>query len=242
MKAIFAREIKGLFNTLTGYIFIALYLLCGGILFAAFNLIEGSAKITSVLSGMQYILMILIPIMTVGIFKENKDSASRPYPQVALDRTLLSAPVSSGQIAAGKFLSAFSVFLTALIVTFIYPLILAALGSVSFGETVSGFLGLILYGGMMISISLSLSSLIRNRVAALITTIAVMLAILAMEVIIPYIKNPWVVSILYRIAPSSNLNYFMSGIISLFSTVYFLSITVLFVILTGKAIENKRWS
>jgi ABC-2 type transport system permease protein len=241
MKTIFLRETRSLFNTFSGYFFVALFLFGGGIIFAVTNLAEGSAKITQVLTGLQYILLIITPLLTYRLFAVN-GYIRAGYSRKDMDRTILSSPISSGRVALGKFLSAFSVFIIALLLSMVYPVILAILGSSSWGETLSAFFGLLLYGGTLISIGVFLSALFSERKAAATVTLAAMLVVLLIESIIPDINNTFLSTVVSKALPSYHLYYFVSGILYLPSFIYFISITALFIFLSGEAMEHRKWS
>lgn len=237
MKTIYFREIKALFNSYYGWAFTALLLLGGGIIFAVSNLAEGSARISPVILGLQYVLLIITPLLTFRLFSISKSFGQG---KKGADRTLLSSPVSSLRIAAGKFFSVFSVLLIALAVSLVYPLILSAFGSPSWGETLSAYLGLLLYGGMLLSIGVFVSALFCDRKTASTVTLAAMLGILLAEAIAPEISNMLISGVLFNAIPSYHLYYFVSGIVYFPSIVYFLSITALFVFLAGKAVEHRK--
>jgi ABC-2 type transport system permease protein len=97
MKAIMLREIQSYYNTMIGYIFTAICLLVGGVLFTSSNIQGGSASISSVIASMSYVLILIIPLLTMPVRGGEKEQI-RPV--------LLTAPVSITKIVTGKFLSA----------------------------------------------------------------------------------------------------------------------------------------
>ena len=234
MRAIYAREMKAYFNTMTGYIFMTIFLLVGGLFFSNTNLMGENAQVTSVLNNLQYILLIITPVLTMRLLAEERKAKT--------DQMLLTAPISIRSIVAGKFLSAISVFLITILISFIYPIILAILGTPSWGEIVTGYLGLLLFGGALISVGMFISSLTQSQVTAAVATLGVMLCILLTEMMIPQIGNEALRTTLSKATLSYNIYYFQRGIISLASLVYYLSFIFLFLFLTSRMVERRRWA
>jgi len=234
MRAIYQREMKAYFNTMTGYIFMTIFLLLGGLFFTNTNLMGENAKVTSVLNNLQYILLIITPVLTMRLLAEERKAKT--------DQMLLTAPISVRAIIAGKFLSALSVFCITIVISFIYPIILTILGTPVWGEIITGYFGLLLFGGALISVGLFISSLTQSQVTAAIATLGAMLAILLIEMMIPQIGSEAVRSVLAKATLSYNIFYFQQGVISLTSIVYYISFIFLFLFLTGRMVERRRWA
>jgi ABC-2 type transport system permease protein len=241
MRTIFLKEFKSLFNTFSGYVFIALFLFGGGIIFAVSNLAESSASVAPVLTGLEYILLIITPLLTFRLF-ENKGSKTIRQGRREPDRTLLSSPLTSGQIALFKFFAAFSVLFAALAVSLIYPAILALLGAPAWGEALTAYFGILLYGGLLISIGVFVSALLCDRKAAVTVTLAAMLVILLTEAVIPDINNTFLSAAVFKALPSFHLYYFESGFLNLPSLIYFISLSALFIFLSREAVERRKRS
>lgn len=234
MKAIYGREMKSYFNTMTGYIFMTIFLLVGGLFFSTTNIMGEIAKVTSVLDNLQYILLIITPVLTMRLLAEERKAKT--------DQMLLTAPISIKSIVAGKFFSALSVFFITIVISLIYPIILTILGTPSWGEIITGYLGLLFFGGALISIGIFISSLTSSQVTAAVATLGVMLCILLAETMIPQIGNEFIRTTLAKMTLSYNFYYFQKGILSLVSIIYFLSFIFLFLFLTARMVERRRWA
>ena len=112
MGAIFKREVNAYFNSLIGYIFLAAFFASSGILFGITsvtkNQMDGLLYLTTDMSSMYsilfFVLLVLIPILTMRTLSEDKRNKT--------DQLLLTSPISLGSLVMGKFLAAFLVSLT----------------------------------------------------------------------------------------------------------------------------------
>ena len=95
MTAIYKRELKSYFNSMTGYVFIAFFTAFMGIYFMAYNLYSGYPYFSYALNSTMTILLIAVPVLTMKSFAEDKKTKT--------DQLLLTAPVSVTQIVLGKY-------------------------------------------------------------------------------------------------------------------------------------------
>ncbi|MDD5018714.1 MAG: ABC transporter permease subunit [Eubacteriales bacterium] len=234
MKAIYGKEFRSYFNTMTGYVFLTVFLIGGGLLFSFTNIIGESAKLQSVLFNLQYVLFFITPVLTMHLFAGERRTKT--------DRMLFAAPIHIRSIVAGKFFSALTVLLIAFCISFIYPAILAIFGTPAVGEIALGYLGLLLFGGALISIGMFISSFTTNQANALFATFGVIICILFAQTMIPGIDNAFLRTALIKTTLSYHFYYFESGILSLKSVVYFISVMILFLFLAARIMARRRWS
>ena len=74
MRAVFKRELGAYFHSLTGYIFLAVYLFFCGILFSSYNLLAQSPSWAYALSDMAIVLALIIPAVAVIKLSETRKS------------------------------------------------------------------------------------------------------------------------------------------------------------------------
>ena len=234
MKAIYKRQFRAYFDTMTGWIFMTMFLLAGGLIFASANILGGSAAMTTVLDNLRYTLLIISPLLTMGLLAGERKAKTEPM--------LLTAPVPIRSIVAGKFFSALTLFGIAIVISFIWPAILSALGAPHWGEVMTGYLGLLLFGGALTAVGMFVSSLTQNQVTAAAATLGVMLAILLAETTVPHIGSAFVRTALMKATLSYNFGFFREGIISLPAVVYFLGVIFFFLLLTSAMVERRRWA
>ena len=114
MGAIFRKEMLGYFTSPVGYIFLGVFFAASGFFFYTTSLSAGSTDLSQLFVMLYFALLILVPILTMRSFSEEKKQKT--------DQGLLTAPVSLGGIVAGKFFSAFVVYLMGISSTVIYAL------------------------------------------------------------------------------------------------------------------------
>lgn len=235
MSAILKRDFVSYFNSPIGYVFLAAYTLFTSVLFIEFNLSYLSSSITGVLGGSVSIFVVIIPLLAVKMLTEERKWKT--------DQILLTSPVSVTEIVLGKFFAALGVFLVALAITLIYVLILAAFGAPDYGVIFTSYLGVFLIGAAFISIALYLSSLTDNQFIGFILSFCVigLSLLLGVAVSSNLFSNAWLNEILSWLAISYRFSGFSMGLIGLDAVVYYLSVCVLFIVLTVFSIEKRRW-
>ena len=94
MTAIYKRELKSYFQSMTGYVLIAFLVIFTGIYFMAYNLNSGYPYFSYVLMNINYVLIIIIPMLTMRSFAEERKNKT--------DQLLLAAPVKLFDIVMGN--------------------------------------------------------------------------------------------------------------------------------------------
>ena len=234
MKAIIHREIESYFTTMVGYIFMAVCMLVCGVFFTGSNIIGGSASFTGVVSSVSYAFILITPILTMRSFAEERKTKA--------DQLLLTAPVSVTKIVAGKFVSAMTVMLITLAVTLVFPISLYIFGNPFWGEILLGYIGLILLGCTFITIGLFISSVTENQLTASIITLGILFLLWLSDSLIPSLSNETLYKILTTLSLYSQFSSFTTGVLSIAAVIYFLSLSFLFLFLTVKSVERRRWS
>src|SRR5271170_6420462 len=182
------KELAGYFVQPVAYVVMTVFLLLGGFFF--FNLLRyfdvvlqmylsmqnpemlerlnlNHSVIEPMLHNLAIVLVILVPAITMRSFAEEKRSGTYEL--------LLTAPVRTGEIVAGKFIAAAAFMLIMIALAGIFPLILIAFGNPEAGVMLSGYIGLALLSVAFISIGLFTSSLTQNQIIAAITCFGVLL-------------------------------------------------------------------
>ncbi|HAG04249.1 MAG TPA: ABC transporter permease [Lachnospiraceae bacterium] len=175
MSAIYFKEMKNYFRTMTGYGFLGFFTLIMGYFFISQNIVVMNANYNETLSGALIMFLILIPILTMRSFSE--ESAQKT------DQLLYCAPVNVSDIVIGKFLAAASLFLIGMLITGIFPAILYNLseGRMDTGLTAVGCVGFVFLAFCFISVGIFISSLTDNQLVAGAGTFAVIFMLLMMD-------------------------------------------------------------
>ena len=156
--------------------------------------------------------------------------------------TLMTAPVDESDVVVGKFLGSFLLFVLLLVPTLLYVVMLMIFANPDLGPIFSGYLGILLVGALFIAIGLFCSSLTRSQIVAAVTTTAILFVI----TILPW----WVggeatlAGFWRRVAEQSvfrRYTDFAKGVIDMGNFVFFVAATAVFLFLTTRVLDSRRW-
>ena len=234
MLAIYKRDLRAYFSSPLGYVFIASFLIVTNLVFLLTNLLTGRNAIGTVYTVVLYILMVIVPILTMRTFSED-------YKQ-RTDQLLLTSPVKASGIVMGKFLAAYTVYVIALVFTVIYVIVVAAVGDVNMASIFGNYIALLGVATVYIAIGCFISSLTENQLVSAIATLGVFAAIFLLDMAYNRVNVDWIKTILYWVSIFRRYNTFYMGVFSVADFFYYLSIAAVFVFLTVRVLEKKRWS
>lgn len=233
MRAILRRELKSYFLSPIGYVCVGAILFLFGLFYYTVMQMGSSYYISSVFSTMFNWNMIIIPIITMRTFSEERKNKT--------DQALITAPVSVTGIVWGKFLAALGVFFIAMTIGLIPAIVVGAFGDPSWGLIFGNYLGSLLYGAAMVSIGVFLSSLTESQIVAAIATFGVSVFLMVIDSVASS-AGAFVVKLVSWISFSSRYTPFTQGIFDLTSVVFYLSVVVIFNFITARRLESRRWS
>lgn len=241
MTAIMKREFASYFTSPLGYVYLAVFYGFSGLFLWITCLSSGSADMSYVFLWMFFIMMILIPILTMRTMADDKRQKT--------DQLTLTSPVSLFGLVAGKFLAAFFIFLIGTAIMLIYAIGLsgAVAGSgtgLTFGwaSFFGNFVGIVLMGAVFISAGIFISSLTENQMIAAIGSIGVNILLCLFDVISNFVTVDFLKDIINALSVLYKYQEFTYGIFSLKNILFFLSLIVIFNFLTMRNIERRRWS
>ena len=234
MFAIFKRELKAYFTSPLGYVFLAIFYAFSGLFFYIFSLSVGSTDISSVFLMMFIVLMVFVPLLTMRLLSEDKKQKT--------DQLILTAPVSLLSIVMGKFLAAYAIFAIGVAVMPVYGFVMSTFATVSWLPIWGNTVGLLLLGGIFVSIGLFISSLTENQMIAAIGGFFINLMILLMNTLKSALLNGFLQDVLSSISVYSRYSEITNGIFSLSSLIFFVSVIFIFLFLTVRVLEKRRWA
>lgn len=166
MSAIYRKELKSYFTGPIAYVFMAVLLVTTGIYTMIYNLSYQYATYEYVYGAVSFIYLIIIPILTMRIFAEERKQKT--------EQLLYCLPLKMSSIVAGKYLAAVTVLSVPCAITGIYPFILSLYGNVNLKIVFVSLLAFFLLGAALIAVCMFVSSLTENQIlAAIISFIAV---------------------------------------------------------------------
>ena len=236
MGAIYKREMKSYFTTMVGYIYVAIFFLVSAFFFTRYTVQAGEdANVTSYFTIILYLFIIVIPLITMKLVSEER--------KMKTDQLLLTSPVSLWSMMIAKFLAAFTLFGASFLVSsVIYYIPLAMYGSPNFAIYAGSVFATLLVGMAFISIGIFISSLTENQFIAAFGTIAAIVILLMISQVNSFINSEFLRTIINNISIMSRYANFANGIFDYASLFYFISISALFLFLSVRVFEKRRWS
>jgi len=234
MLAIWKREVQAYFYQPIAYVLIGLFFLISSIYFTFGTVAAYTAQLNGLLSSIIFILTFVCPILTMRILTEDRKQGTEVL--------LVTSPLDVYQIVLGKFLASFTVFLVMFCSTFIYLAIIYILGGrPEIPRLIGGYVGFLLAGACYVAIGVFASSLTENQIVAAIISFAILLLINIIDPIASFVGG-FAAKVLDMFSLLSRYNDLNSGIFDLTSVIYYLSFTAVFLFLTTRVIDKRRWS
>lgn len=233
MRAIFKREFKAYFTSPMGYIILAIMLFFLGQSFFSIMLAD-YGNISYVFVLVNTYTMLIPPLITMRLFSEEKKQKS--------DQLLFTSPVSIFKIVMGKLLAAFSLFSLCYAITIVFQLIIATLTEVNLLMYLNSVFGTLLIGFALLSIGIFISSLTESQIIAAILGIITSLGIMMIDYLGSIFDISIITTICNYLSFVTRYNTFLSGILDFSNVIFFLSVAALFIFLTTRTLEKKRWA
>lgn len=233
MSAVFKREFKSYFSTPIGYIVLAAFYFFLGLYFYTIYSYGAPAVETTVIA-MSTVAIFTMPVLTMRLMSEDR--------RQKVDQALLTAPVKLSGVVLGKFFAAFSVYALGFAPTVIFEIIVATKVSLNVLTYIYALFGAMLLGGALIAIGMFISSLTESSVISAILTLLVNILVLYMSNFASMIKVEWLASVIEKTAFITVFENFGESVFSVVDVVYFLSIIAVFVFLSVRSLEKRRWS
>ena len=254
MFAIYKKELRSYFITPIGYVYLGVFLALSALLCCYTTLLQQNYETSTYFTLLIISFIILIPLLTMKLFAEEK--------KLRTEQLLLTAPVSLWSMVLGKFFAAATLFGGSLLVSCLnfFPLYVYANEerlalAEAYGEAVareadigpmtsvifSSVIGILLIGLVLISLGLFISSLTENQLSAAVITVAIIFGMVILDVVNKFINVYAIRFVISWLGILSHFANFSAGIIDYASVVYYLSLSGIFLLLTVRVYDKRRW-
>lgn len=240
------RELGSHFLSLTGYVIITTVLLLLGFsmidMVSKLNGTPTDAPITEVFYVTLYfwiVLLLTTPVITMRTFALEKYSGTF--------ETLMTTPVSDFQVVMAKFVGSMLFYIVTWLPLLGYMVVLQQFNrnsaGVELGTLGSTFLGIVLIGSLYVSLGCFSSALTRSQLiaAAVSYGLGLTLFLLSLRSLVPIPAKGWESDVFTHISMGEHMHEFARGVVETSNVVYYLSLTLLFLFLTHKVVESRRW-
>lgn len=249
--AIYSKELRYYFQSVTAYVTISIFLVIAGYFFfsifryynllslqairandfpGSLNLIDGVMR--PVMGNISIILLLLLPLLTMRLLAEEKKQGTFEL--------LLTFPVSDLAAVAGKYFAALTVFAVMLSGTLLYPVLLVIFSDPEIVPVLSGYLGLFLMGSSFLAIGIFFSSLTSNQLVAGVSTVGVSILFLIIGWAAPFAGRT-MSAVLSQLSILVHLDSFSKGVIDSSDITYYLFLTAFFIFMTLRSLDSTRW-
>lgn len=181
MLAIYERELKSYFHSMTGCVFIAFLVMFTGIYFMAYNLNAGYPYFSYTLSGSLIVFLVGIPLLTMRSFSEERKTKT--------DQLLLTAPVSLTKVVLGKYFAMVTVLAVPNVIFCLFPLLIKLQGTAYLLVDYSSIAVFFLLGCVYLAIGMFMSSLTESQIIAFISTFGILLLLYLWDGILSFLPG-----------------------------------------------------
>jgi ABC-2 type transport system permease protein len=249
---IYKKELRLYFTSPVAYVILTIFLLIAGYFFFSIfsfftrasmqmamnpqmgrDLNVTDSVLRPLFANVSVILLLLMPMVTMRLFAEERRSGTIEL--------LLTYPVRDGAVLAGKYLAALTLYGVMIAGTLAYPAMLVAFARVEWGPLLTGYLGLLLMGGMFLAVGVFASSLTENQVVAAIVTFGVLLMFWILGWTAEFAGGQ-LGAVLTHLSILEHNDTFAKGVLDTNDIVYYLNFTALALFLALRSLESRRWS
>jgi len=251
--AVAGKELRTYFHSPIAYLVMTLYaVLCGFFFFSltsrmvayTFQMqMRGEMGMPSInlndmlirglFEGILTVIMVLflIPLITMRLYAEEKKSGTIEL--------LLTSPLTDMQVILGKFLGALALYVTLMVITFLFISLWFIYGNPNAKPLIANALGILLFGAALLALGMWFSSLTKNQIIAAALAAAVFLLLYVLDWSTDY-SSGVASRVLSYLALPSHFDSFAKGVIDLGDVVYYVSVTVVGLFLTARSVETFR--
>jgi ABC-2 type transport system permease protein len=230
--AIARRELVSYYSSFLFYVITAAFLVITGFFFAINVAYSRSANVGPLFQTTYTIMLLIAPILTMRLIAEEQRSGTIEL--------MLTSPVRDVELVLGKFLGGLGLLGSMLVLTGLYPILLAFYGNPDRGGIIGGYLGALLFGGAAVAIGLLTSSVTGNQIVAAVLAFAALLILWVIDGIGGLVGGT-VGAVTNYVAVYTHFTDMTRGIIATNDVVYFLSLIVGAMFLTTLSLESRRW-
>ena len=234
------RDLMALFVSPAGWVVAALFVLLTSAFGFVIPVLAGQAATMDGVFGVitSFLLPVLIPVITMRVFAEERSEGTLEL--------LLTAPVRDWEVAAGKWLGAFTFYLLLLATTLAYVALLAVyvpghLASIDLGLIAGTYVGLLLAGGAATAVGVLASCLTRNQIVAFFLALGILLLTWYAGTLLGFFTQPPANNLFQYVGGSNRFQSFGLGQVTLKDTVYFVTLGLAALFLTARLLDARRW-
>lgn len=228
------KELKTFFVSPIFYIIAAAYLAISGYMFAMHLFNSRKAELTGFFYNNGVILLLMASILTMRLLAEERKQHTMEL--------LMTSPITPTQIVLGKYLATMVLMAILLVLTTVYAYILHAHdGKPDWGPIKTGYMGLYLLMGCLISVGMFTSSLTENQLVAAVVSFAILLGLWIVSWFSVYFEPGWMQTTVEAISLFLPYGDFVKGVVETRYIIFYLSVIFVFLFASVRVLEANRW-
>ena len=234
--SIFTRELFSYFNSPIAYIFIVVFVMLVNAMFMSQFFLIGNADMRSFFSFFPIILCVFIPAITMRLWAEEKRGNTFEL--------LLTFPMKTYKLVLGKFAAGLVFYLLTLMGTLLVPVMLFLIGKPDIGPIIGGYLGTFFIGAFFLSVGIFVSGLCKDQIVSfIIAMIACFFFYLSGLDFMASLIDGWLPGVgsflKINFGMTRHFESFQRGVIDNRDILYFIIMTVVFLVLNVFSIEDR---
>ncbi len=230
--AVLRKELKIFFLTPMAYVFLAAFLFLGGLFFYLGIVLTGEASLRAMMSNLAVVLLFCLPMVTMRQFAEEMRAGTLEL--------LMTSPVPLGALILGKWGAVLTLCGVLLALTGVYPVVLFVYGDPDPGVLFTSYVGLFACCAAFAAAGLFTSTLTRDPMVAGVGCILLLLpfwlASVGLDMLPPALRP-----LLERLSFLEHLRGFARGVIDSGDVAWFVAFSAVFLFLTWRSLESRRW-
>ena len=233
VKTVFTKELRSYFMSPMAYIFLVFFTLFNGYFFTNTFFLINQSDMRALFSIVPLVYLFFIPVITMGLIAKEKN--------IGTMEVIATLPIRDWEFVTGKYLAALVLIVAGLAFTLVHFLTLLMVGSnIDFGAAICGYLGLVFVGAFYASIGTFSSSLTENQVVAFIIAVVIVLIFFLMDKLLLFVPHS-LAGIIQYLSVDYHLSNISRGVIDSRNLVYFGTMIWLFLTLTIRMVETRKW-
>jgi ABC-2 type transport system permease protein len=233
VKMIYRKEISAFFNSPVAYIVLIVFALIAAWFFSNTFFLTNQSDLRNLFDIIPIVYVFFVPAVTMGLIARERNAGTMEF--------LTTLPITDGQIVWGKFLAALSLIGVALLFTFVHFFTLLIVGKhVDVGALISGYFGLWLVGAVYVAIGVFGSAITNNQITAFIISFMIIFILFILEKVLIFAPT-FLAAVFQYISMDYHLENISRGVIDSRNLIYFGSVIALFLLLSTRVLEMRKW-
>jgi len=243
MFTLFKKEINGFLNSLIGYVVMIVFLLMTGLFLwvfpLEFNILDfGFAGLDGLFILAPFVFLFLIPAITMRSFADEKKSGTLEL--------LMTQPLTDLQVILAKYFAGVVLVIISLLPTLVYYFSVYQMGlppgNLDSGSIWGSYIGLFFLGSSFVAIGVFASSITDNQIISFILAVFISFILyMGFEFVYTFIVSGKAGLIIESLGLNAHYAAMSRGVIDTRDLIYFVSVTVIFILMTKLSLESRKW-